>query len=216
MNETLKAAKLDFYLVKPYIKSFSFSFIITLVYTVIFKSFTFSVLFTVIISTMFIGYPFSISEKNGMERMYGILPISKKHMVIGRYIYTCSTGLLVSLVPPILYSVLLRVLGVTVSLPEICMSAVFGFAIFSFYTVIQLPGYYKYGALKGRAFMYIPLIAYIVLAYVLLRFEVVSEWFFTFIIENPIVIGIAVLLVCIVAYWISIVASIRALQNKEM
>ena len=216
MNETLRAAKLDFYLVKPYIKIVSFSFIVILVYIVIIRSFTFSVLMTVIISTMFIGYPFSISEKNGMERMYGILPISKKHMVIGRYIYTCSTGLLVSLVPPILYSVLLRVLGVTVSLLEICMSAVFGFAIFSFYTVIQLPGYYKYGALKGRAFMYIPLIAYIVLAYVLLRFEVVSEWFFTFIIENPIAIGIAVLLVCIVAYWISIAASIRALKNKEM
>ena len=216
MNETLRAAKLDFYLVKPYIKSFSFSFIMIMVYIVIIRSFTFSVFMTVIISTMLIGYPFSISEKNGMERIYGILPISRKHLVIGRYIYTCSIGLLVSLVPPIIYSVLLRVLGVTVSLPEICMSAVFGFAIFSFYTVIQLPGYYKYGALKGRAFVYIPLIVYIVLAYVLLRFEVVSEWFFTFIVENPIVIGITALLVCIVAYWVSITASIRALQNKEM
>lgn len=214
MNEILKAAKLDFCLIKPYIKSFGFSLVLAVVNVIILKSFSFGVFFTVIISTMFIGYPFSISEKNGMEKMYGILPVSKKHLVMGRYIYTCSIGLLVSLLPPIIYSILLRVLGVTVSLPEICMSAVFGFAIFSFYTVIQLPGYYKYGALKGRGFMYIPIVVYIALAYVLLRFEVVSGWFFTFIIENPIVIGTGVLSVCIVAYWISITVSIRALQKK--
>lgn len=216
MNETLKAAKLDFCLVRPYIKNFSFSLILAVVNVVIIKSFTFGVFLTVIIGTMLIGYPFSISERNGMERMYGILPISKKHLVIGRYIFTCSIGLLVSLLPPIIFSILLRALGVTVSLPEICMSAVFGFAIFSFYTVIQLPGFYKYGALKGRGFIYIPLIAYVALVYVLVRFEVVSGWFFTFIIENPVVIGAAVLLVCIIAYWISITASIRALRNKEM
>ena len=216
MNETLKATKLDFSLVKPYLKGFRFSFIMAVAVVAINKSFTFGVFFTVIISTILIGYPFSISEKNGMERMYGVLPISKKHLVMGRYIYTCSIGLLVSLLPPIIYSILLRVLGVTVSLPEICMSAVFGFAIFSFYTVIQLPGFYKHGTLKGRGFMYIPIIAYMALMYVLIQFEVVNGLIFSFIIGNPIVTGIAVLLVCIIAYWISVTASIHALQNKEM
>lgn len=216
MNEILKAAKLDFCLVKPYLKGFRFSFIMAVAFVAINKSFTFGVLFTIIISTMLIAYPFSISEKNGMEKMYGILPVSKKHLVIGRYLYTCSMGLLVSLLTSIIYSILLRMLGVTVSLPEICMAAVLGFIVFSFYTVVQLPGYYKHGALKGKAFIYIPIIAYAALAYVFLKFDVTNGWFFTFVIENPIVIVIAVLLVCIIAYWISITASIRALQNKEM
>lgn len=38
------------------------------------------------------GYTFSISEKNGMERLYGILPITKKEFVLGRYLYTIIMG----------------------------------------------------------------------------------------------------------------------------
>lgn len=216
MGETLKAAKLDFCLVRPYFKGFGISFLMAVALVVINKSFVFGVFFTIIISTMFIGYPFSISEKNGMEKMYGILPISKKHLVMGRYLYTSSIGLLVSLLPPILYSVLLRALGVTVSLPETCISAVFGFAVFSFYTLIQLPGFYKYGALKGKGFMYIPMIVYFAAVYVLIRFEAVSGRFLSFIIENPLAAGIAVLFASVIAYWISVTASIHALQNKEM
>lgn len=216
MNETLKATKLDFCLVKPYIKGFKFSFIMIVALVIINKSLIFGVFLTTILGTMFIAQPFSISESNGMEKMYGILPISKKHLVIGRYLYTCSIGLLIPLLSTLIYSILLRGLGATVSLPEICISAVFGFIIFSLYTVFQLPGFYKYGVLKGKAFVYIPVIVFGVLIYVLIQFDVLRGWFFTFITENPIVIGIAALLAFIVAYWISIAVSIRALKNKEM
>ena len=216
MNETLKATKLDFCLVKPYIKGFKFSFIMIVALVIINKSLIFGVFLTTILGTMFIAQPFSISESNGMEKMYGILPISKKHLVMGRYLYTCSIGLLIPLLSTLIYSILLRVIGVTASLPEICTSAVFGFAIFSLYTIFQLPGFYKYGVLKGKAFVYVPLIICGVLIYVLIQFDVLSGFIFTLIIENPIVIGIAALLAFIIAYWISIAASIRALRNKEM
>lgn len=215
MNETLKAAKLDFCLVKPYLRGFRISFLMAVILVAVNKSLTFGVFLTVIISTMLIAYPFSISEKNGMEKMYGILPVSKKHLVMGRYIYTCSIGLLVSLLSTVIYSILLRALGVTVSLPEICVAAVLGFVIFSFYTVVQMPGFYKYGTLKGKGFVYIPLIVYGVFMYVLIQFDIVDRWGFSFVIEKPIVIVGAVLFVFIIVYWISIIASIRALQNKD-
>lgn len=216
MKEILKAAKLDFGLVKPYLKGFRIAAIMAVVLVAINKSLIFGVFFTVIISTMFIGYPFSISENNGMEKMYGILPINKKALVRGRYLYACSIGLLVSLLSPIIYSILLRALGVTVSLPEICVAAVLGFVIFSFYTVVQMPGFYRYGGLQGKAFMYIPIGVYIILMFVVLKFDIVNGQFFPFITGNPIVTGIAALLVCVIAYWISITSSIHALQNKEM
>lgn len=215
MNEALKATKLDFCLVKPYLKGFRFAVVMVAATVVINKSLTFGVAFTEIISTMLIAYPFSISENNGMDKMYGILPVSKKHLVIGRYLFTCSIGLLVSLFSTVIYSILLRVLGVTVPLPEICMAAMLGFVIFSFYTVFQLPGFYKYGVLKGKTFMYIPIVVYMALMFVLFKFDAASGWFFSLIAGNPIVTGIAVLSVCIGAYWISVTASIRALQNKE-
>lgn len=38
-------------------------------------------------------YPFSVTEKNHMERLYGILPLRKSELVVGRYIYVISLGM---------------------------------------------------------------------------------------------------------------------------
>ena len=35
------------------------------------------------------GYTFSVTEKNSMERLYGILPVKKSEMVMGRYFFCC-------------------------------------------------------------------------------------------------------------------------------
>ena len=216
MNEILKAAKLDFYMVRPYLKSFVTSFLIATALVFFNRSITFGVVFTTIISTMFIVYPFSISEKNGIEKMHGILPISKKQLVLGRYIFTCAVGLFVPLFSTVVYSVILSLLGDAVSLPEICMAVIMGFALFGFYAVIELPSFYKYGALKGKVAAYIPMIGYVVVAFVYIQTGFTEGKVISFILENPIVIAVAVVLVYIIAYWISIHLSIRALQKKEI
>ena len=61
MNDTFKAAKLDFCLVRPYFKGFRLPFVMALVFSAVNRSLVFGVFFTMIISTMLIGYPFSIS-----------------------------------------------------------------------------------------------------------------------------------------------------------
>lgn len=217
MNETLKSAKLDFCLVRPYFKGFRIPFLMAMVFCVINRSLVFGVLFTVIISTMLIGYPFSISENHGMEKMYGILPVSRKHLVIGRYLYTCSVGLMVSLFSAIINSIMLKVLGATVLLPEICTAAMLGFGIFSLYTVFQLPSFYKNGALKAKGLVYIiPIIAYLAMIPIISKFDTAGELPFSFIINNPVIAAAAVLLAFIIAHWISIGMSIRFLQNKEV
>ena len=217
MNETLKAARLDFYLVRPYFKGFRIPFVMTLVFCAINRSLVFGVFFTIIISTMLIGYPFSISENHGMEKMYGILPVSRKHLVIGRYLYTSSTGPTVSLLSVIINSVVLKVLGEAILLAEICEAAMLGFGIFSLYTVFQLPGFYKNGALKGKGLMYvIPIMVYLVVMLIFPRLNTAGGQSFSFIIDNPAIAVAAVLLSFVLAYWLSISASIRALQNKEM
>ena len=216
MSEILKAAKLDFYLVRPYFKSFKASFLITIVLLFFNRSVTFGVVFVTIISTMLIVYPFSISEKNGMEKMYGILPITKKQLVLGRYIFTCAVGLFVPLLSSAVYSAILFLLGDAVSFPEICMAVILGFALFGLYTVLELPSFYKKGALKGKGAAYIPMIGYAVVAFVYIQTGFTEGKVIAFILENPIAIAVGVLLVYIIAYWISIRLSIRALQKKEI
>ena len=217
MSEILKAAKLDFCLVRPYFKGFRLPFVMALVFCAVNRSLAFGVFFTILISTMLIGYPFSISENHGMEKMYGILPVLRKHLVIGRYLFTCSIGLMVSLFSPIINSVILKAFGETVLFQEICTTAVIGFGIFSLYTVFQLPGFYKNGALRGKGLMYIiPIIVYLVVMLILPRLNTADGLSFSFIVSNPAMAAAAVLLVFILAYWFSITASIRALQNKEV
>ena len=40
------------------------------------------------------GYTFSVTEKNSMERLYGILPVKKSEMVMGRYLFVVVLGVI--------------------------------------------------------------------------------------------------------------------------
>lgn len=86
MANIIKAMKLDFDLVKVYVKAICFTLLIPVVFAIINRSLMTSVSFATCFIAMASGYTFSISEKNGMERLYGILPITKKEFVLGRYL----------------------------------------------------------------------------------------------------------------------------------
>ena len=87
MNNILKAAKLDVALVKPYIKTICFTLVLPIVFAAINRSLLTGVSFAMCFIAMTTGYTFSVTEKNSMERLYGILPIKKSEMVIGRYLF---------------------------------------------------------------------------------------------------------------------------------
>lgn len=216
MNDTLKAAKFDFYLVKPYLKSLWVTFVLPIAIAVIYKSVIFGISLAVCMNAMFIGYPFSISEKNGMEKLYGILPISKKHLVFGRYLFTFFMCMFVLLFSCIVHPIILSVIGVSIQWQEIGLAVLLGIVIFSFYTIFQIPGYYKYGALKGKAFMYIPILGYLAIMLLFAEFNTAVEPLFSFIVHNPVIAVISMILVFIIAFLISISVSIHALQNKEV
>ena len=76
MANIIKAMKLDFDLVKVYVKAICFTLLIPVVFAIINRSLMTSVSFATCFIAMASGYTFSISEKNGMERLYGILNIT--------------------------------------------------------------------------------------------------------------------------------------------
>lgn len=215
MNETLKAARLDFSLIKPYMKTLLFIMAFPAVFTAINRSLVNGVSFAMSFISMTTGYTFSISEKNDMERLYGILPVSRKHMVTGRYLYTYTMGLLTLMISLIIHPIVLHALGTDVSFEDIIAAAITGIILFSLFTVFLLPGYYKYGAIKGRIFLYVPAAGYfVVLAFVYL-FGLTGSSALSAIISSPLIFTIVVLLICIMAFLLSVIVSIRILQNKE-
>ena len=70
MSNILKAAKLDFALIKPYIKVICFTMLLPAAFAAINRSLLTGVAFAMCFIAMTTGYTFSITEKNGMERLY--------------------------------------------------------------------------------------------------------------------------------------------------
>ena len=164
MNNILKAAKLDVALVKPYIKTICFTLVLPIVFAAINRSLLTGVSFAMCFIAMTTGYTFSVTEKNSMERLYGILPIKKSEMVIGRYLFVLVLGMFALVISLITQPIVLRSMGENIRVLDIVSAAIGGLFMFALYTVFQIPGYYKYGAIKGRVFMYIPVVGFLATA----------------------------------------------------
>ncbi len=213
MNNILKSARLDFFLVLPYSKRIILADIIMPVfYTFTTGSILSGVSFTMCMAAILSCYTFSVSEKNGMEKLYGVLPVTKKELVLGRYVFTCLMGLFSLIMAIILHPAFLLLMKKECRPADVIISVIAGILTFSLYTVIQLPGYYKYGALRARVFMYVPLVGFFAFLY-LLGSEKKS---LTVLLGHPAVLAFAAVLLFIGAYAVSIALSIKFLEKKEL
>ena len=217
MNNILKAAKLDFSLVRPYAWNLVFPMLFPVIFSLMNTSLVYGVSFTMCFIGMTASYTFEISEKNGMERLYAILPIPRKHIVLGRYLYTCTLGLTALLVTLIVQPIVFRlVLGVDVTVEDIIAAALTGIIMFTVYTAFLLPSYYKFGTVKGRLFMFVPLAGYIAVVIFSSDIDLENVPAISAVLENPAVFIAVTLLGCIIAYAVSIAVSVHILKNKDV
>lgn len=215
MSNTLKVTKLDFSLVKPYIKVICFTMLLPIAFAAINRSLLTGVSFAMCFIAMTTGYTFSITEKNSMERLYGILPVSKSEMVIGRYLFVLALGALALTVSLITQPIVLRSMGETVEVFDIVSAAIGGLFLFALYTVFQIPGYYKYGSIKGRVFMYIPVAGFLATLFLLPEMPADNP-IVTTIASSPVLLIVLVIAIIVVMYAVSIWFSIRIMESKEM
>ena len=197
MSNILKATKLDFSLVKPYIKVIGFTMLLPIAFAAINRSILTGVSFAMCFIAMTTGYAFSVTEKNSMERLYGILPIKKSEMVTGRYLFVLALGTLALVVSLITQPIVLRAMGENVGTLDMISAAIGGLFLFALYTVFQIPGYYKYGAIKGRVFMYIPVAGFLATLFFLPKMPADNP-IVTMIVSSPVLlIGLAIVLIIV-------------------
>lgn len=216
MNNIWKSAKLDFSLVKPYVKTICFTMILPVVFAAINRSLLTGISFAMCFIAMTTGYTFSITEKNSMERLYGILPIRKSDMVIGRYIFIIIMGLIALVFSLVAHPVILTILGETISTFDLINAATIGIFLFALYTVFQLPGYYKFGSIKGRVFMYIPVAGFLITLLLISKIPAHESKLLFTVINSPVLRMLLAIIFVIVMYVVSILISIRILKNKEL
>lgn len=216
MTNIWKSAKLDFSLVKPYLKTICFTMVLPVVFAAINRSLLTGISFAMCFIAMTTGYTFSITEKNSMERLYGILPIRKSDMVIGRYIFILIMGLTALIFSLVAHPVILTILGESISIFDYISAAVIGIFLFALYTVFQLPGYYKLGSIKGRVFMYIPAAGFLITLLLITKIPVGESKLLFTVINSPVLLMLLVVIFVIAMYVVSILVSIKILKNKEM
>lgn len=216
MSNILKSTKLDIALVKPYFKTICFTLLLPIVFAAINRSLLTGVSFAMCFIAMTTGYTFSITEKNSMDRLFGILPVRKSELVIGRYVFVLTMGLLSLIISLIVQPLVLKVLGETVGVFDIVTAAIAGVFLFALYTVFQIPGYYKYGSIKGRVFMYIPVAGFLITLLLITKSPVGESKLLFTVINSPILLMLLAVIFVIAMYVVSILVSIKILKNKEM
>ena len=190
--------------------------LLPIVFAAINRSLLTGVSFAMCFIAMTTGYTFSITEKNSMDRLFGILPVRKSELVIGRYVFVLAMGLLSLIISLIAQPLVLKVLGETVGVFDIVTAAIAGVFLFALYTVFQIPGYYKYGSIKGRVFMYIPVAGFLVTLLLLSKMPAIGNSIISSVESSPILPVLIVFFSIVAMYAVSIILSIRIMKKKEM
>lgn len=206
---------MDFALIKPYIKVICFTMLLPAAFAAINRSLLTGVAFAMCFIAMTTGYTFSITEKNGMERLYGILPVKKSEMVIGRYLFILALGAIALAVSLIIQPIVLRLMGERVETQDIAGAAMAGLFMFALYTVFQIPGYYKFGSIKGRIFMYIPVAGFLAALFLIPEIPADNP-IINAAANSPVLLIIPVIALVAAMYAASVWVSVRVMKNKEM
>lgn len=210
-----KAAKLDFKLLKYYYKSICFTLLIPLAFILLYRTLVVGISFAMFMMAMSSIYTFSVADKNNMQRLYRVLPISVEELVCGKYLHVFLMGLLAVTVSSILQPVILGLLGLSAAIPEIIMAALAGMVLYITYVCFQIPAYYKFGPIKGRVFMYVPVAGILLTMFVVEKADINTSLLFSRIAENRYLGPCLLILYLAVIVGISIRTSVRITEKKE-
>jgi hypothetical protein len=108
-------------------------------------------------SVSFSGLTFSIIEKNNCEKIYGILPIGRSKVIIGRYLYAVIFGLF-NLIISLIFVYIIAFLTKQKVTPFILfLSISLTFFYYCFAVGISYPIFFKFGFSRSYIFITLPL-----------------------------------------------------------
>ncbi len=205
MTNILKIVKLDFALIKPYIKIIFIALLSPLIVMYTMRDMVSGILFCMCFMAMTSGYTFSVAEKNDLGRLYGLLPISRKDIVMGRYFFIIIQGIILSLFGVSANAIILTIIKVKFTSSDILMGISIGLITYSFFTAIQLPFFFKYGGIKGRFFSFLPFLGIFSISEVAKRLspDKLAELSSIAILNNPYGLLIVSILFGVLSYGIS-------------
>lgn len=129
----------------------------------------YTMLFTMVFAVTSSGTVFSIHEKSHSDKLYGILPLKKSEMIVGRYLFALIIGAAYAIIAGILGAIMSRIMGANLDSFSFWAVLMLAFIYFSFAVGISYPIYLKFSFSKAYVFTMLPMYIIAVFTLILTR-----------------------------------------------
>lgn len=161
MNNIYKLIKFDYMLTKEYLKTAIYLIVIVIMITISSRSLIGGLVGVItIVSVKLTSLPFEVEEKNTIELFYGFIPVSKKQRVTGRFASIIALGIFSLIISLIIQIIMFIIIGVDIKSQELIIGIFISSVIYIINISVQIPAYYRYGAIKGKFIAILPLISF--------------------------------------------------------
>lgn len=167
MSNIMNLLRLDKSMLKPYYRYLLIVFFGPAVMIFSYRAVIPGIIFSAVMVAMICSYTFSVAEKNDLNRLYGLLPVDRKDIVTGRYLFTALLGVAAIAVSLLLNAVILTFLKAQFTFDEMQVGIASAIILYFVLTAVQLPGFFKFGAIKGKFFSFLPLIGLFFIGFII-------------------------------------------------
>lgn len=157
MNRILNATKLDFYTSKSTLKLTSILLLLAVIIGAMSHGPYYSMILTMVFAVTSCGTISSTQEKSHSEKLYGILPLKKSEMIVGRYLYALIIGAAYIVIAGILGFMMSLITGVSLDALSYWATLAVGFTYFGFAVGVSYPIYLKFTFAKAYIFTMLPM-----------------------------------------------------------
>jgi hypothetical protein len=221
MKQALRFLKLDFITIKPYLSGKNL--LILLLMPVFFMSLTdggVGVMFFLMgFGAIFASYPFSVGEQNGIDALYATLSIKRENAVLGRYLFSISTDLLIGLVATAFEALTGLVRKTHIDWAQYVAVLGVALAFFTLVQAIQLPLFFRIGYAKAKLLSVLPFLLIPVVTFSYNFFQGQLDEFFSSagarITANPEIASVLIAAAWFTAMYISYRVSCAAYRKRE-
>jgi ABC-2 type transport system permease protein len=165
------------------------------------------------------GTVFSIHEKNHSDKLYGILPLKKSEMIIGRYLFALIIGVVYSVISGILGIIMSRIMNAHLDSFTFWSTLMLAFIYFCFASGISYPIYLKFSFAKAYVFTMMPMyVIAVLMLFLTKKTNFISNLnkiirFFT---DNPVLIPIFGILIGLILLTVSALIANLIYTRKEI
>lgn len=157
MHPILKSMRLDHDILKVNYRTFLVAaYGLAILIAVLTQKTGFAIVVVMAISAPFVGVNFLLYERDHLSKLYGILPLGKNEVVIGRYLYALAFGSANGITASVLAYMISWIIHSRMSQLEFLTIAFASFAYFCLYIAVQFPIYFEFPFSKVYIFSNLP------------------------------------------------------------